>query len=408
MSPAEVGPAPSAPPCSHRAVSHHPPRDGTPVVTDRLETLPRSASFGRTPRELADLPAAGDLRSLADLFDDEEYELDGSPTARPNRDHAADEETTMTFPEVTTSDETAGEPVTIDLDAGRPVPPVFPEFSLLVESTASDAAEFPMEVAETPAASDRDILAEFGLHFEVPTVGHVDDGIRPQIEGGRRRHLAHMLGVDDLDEPPASTNTHHDLDGAIEALRLIPVSDARAVSLLPDDALAVPLFPGVVGAVAVVRDGAVDYVSEERVNEWGITVSMAVSLAESNTRSTADLRRSTVDVHGAEVVVIESDVPIAMAALCWGDDITGTALPVGSLVVAASSRLVLVQPGPHRSPEVVDTLLAFARQESIASEDTIEPALFLNSLTGLSLAGQLNSAAARLGVAATIDRLTGV
>ena len=378
---------------------HHGDGHGHPTEPD-TGLLPRSAPFGRTPRDLADLPAAGDLRSMSDLFDDQNditIDID-----HIEYDHAADEErTTMAPPETLPRLEEHADTADVAGVAAQPAPPAFPGFSELVESVLSG-------VEDTEEQGERDILAEFGLDFEVPDIGSVDDDIRHNIEGSRQRRLARKLGLEGSDEPEPATTPPHDLDGAIDSLRLVPVSDSRAVTLLPDDALAIPLFPGVVGAVAIARNGRIEFVSEERINSWGITVSMAVSVAETNTRSGLDLRRSTVMVHDAQVIVLESDTPVTASALCWLDDIVGTALPIGSLVIAASSRLVLVQPAVHRAPEVVDTLIAFARHEALDPSDALEPTLFLRSASGLTLAGEIGSAAARLGVAATIDRLTGV
>lgn len=112
-------------------------------------------------------------------------------------------------------------------------------------------------------------------------------------------------------------------------------------------------------------------------------------------------------VQDAETIVLESRLPIAASALSWLDEVVDTALPIGALILLPNPRLMVIQPSRKRSQAVVDTLMAFAREEEGRNSELISSTMLINGDAGLDLIGQLGTAAGRLGIAASIERLTG-
>ena len=197
------------------------------------------------------------------------------------------------------------------------------------------------------------------------------------------------------------------LDSVIDALHVVAVSTSQARDLLPLDAITTPVSDGLVGAVAIARGGSIDFVGESRCERWGITPAMIGCVADSHPRAEGRIDRDVVLVDGSETVVLESRLPIAATALGFLEEFVAVPLPVGSLVLVASSNLVVIQASRSRSAAAVETLLEFAREERSTASTTLELTVMVQSPDRLEVVGDLGSAAGRLGMAAAVERLTG-
>lgn len=272
---------------------------------------------------------------------------------------------------------------------------------------------------ELEAALARDLGAEFAWlddeRFDIyhdPDVVAADDATDKVLEAIARADAEALLTDADCDaddapetesDPSSNSAPSEDqgLDAAIQSLRVVPVS-GPGLALLPADAITTEVTDTITGAVATVAPGSVDFLTEDRCDSWSITAGMATSVAETNTRELGDVTADLIEVHGVQVTVVESSLPIAVSALPWLEDFVDTPLPVGSLVFAPSPHLLVIQATAARSPRTSETLMNFVRAESNPPHALLGPVLFQQTLAGLEVVSELDTAAGRLtAIAAT-------